>query len=488
MKKISILLVLSCLLALFGCSKEITTGVQQQETQADVTHELTAEEARKIAREAYVYGFPLVMNYKTLSAYTLNKKSKEYKGEFNTKSCEARVYTPEDKAIVTPNSDTPYCIFWSDISKEPVVISVPEIDAERYYSFQLIDLFSHNFAYIGTLSTGSQAGKYLIAPSNWEGDKPEGISDIIRCESDLFLTIVRTQLMDENDLNKVEAIQNEYQIQLLSSYLGKEVSKVSDKKDWPIWNEGDQFTEASFKYADVVLNMTQKIESETALRVQFAKLGIGTDEPFNFESFDKEIQDAIKAGVKEGFAEIEDFIEQHKKDPLGSTKMFGTRSFLNQSAKENYNLKNMFLPRAVAADRGLYGNSAAEATYPFYFVDADGNPLNAAENNYTITFTKTDFPPVKSFWSLTMYDGKSQLLIDNPLNRYLLNSPMMDEFVMNEDGSLTLYVQKESPGKELEANWLPAPDGPFYAVMRLYGPKDEALNGEWINPPLVKVQ
>lgn len=486
MKKISILLVLSVLLALFGCSKEVTTGMQQQETPAAITDELTADEARKIAREAYVYGFPLVVNYKTLYAYTLNNKSKEYKGEFNTKSCEARVYTPEDKAIVTPNSDTPYCMFWSDISNEPVVISVPDINADRFYHFQLIDLFSHNFAYIGTLSTGSQAGKYLIAPSNWEGDKPEGISDIIRCESDLFFTIVRTQLMDENDLSKVEAIQNEYQIQLLSSYLGKEAAKASDKKDWPTWNEGDQFTEASFKYVDVVLNMTQKIESETALRVQFAKLGIGTDAPFNFESFDKEIQDAIKAGVKEGFAEIEAFVKVHGTDPLSSTKIFGTRAFLTQSAKKNYNFNNMFLPRAVAADRGLYGNSAAEATYPTYFVDADGSPLNAAKNNYTITFEKTELPPVKAFWSLTMYDGKSQLLINNPLNRYLLNSPMMDDFVMNEDGSLTLYVQKESPGKEFEANWLPAPDGPFYAVMRLYGPKKEALEGKWTNPPMRK--
>ncbi|MGB5203647.1 DUF1254 domain-containing protein [Eudoraea sp.] len=452
----------------------------------NLKNELTPDQAKEIAKEAYIYGFPLVVNYKTLYAYTLDKNSTEYKGEFNIKSCEARVYTPNDKAIVTPNSDTPYCMFWSDISKEPVVFSVPEMEAERYYSFQFIDLFTHNFAYIGTLSTGNKAGKYLIASSSWEGDKPKGIIDIIRCESDLFFTIVRTQLMDENDLNKVEAIQDEYQIQLLSSYLGKEAVKAADKKDWPVWNEGDQFTEASFKYIDVVLNLTEKIESETALREKFAKLGIGTSEPFDFESFEIEIQEAIKTGVKEGFAEMEEFIKQHGSDPLGSTKMFGTRSFLNQSAKENYELETMFILRAVVAHLGLYGNSAAEATYPTYLVDNEGNGLDAAENNYTITFGKTELPPVKAFWSFTMYDGKTQLLIDNPLNRYLLNSPMMDDFVMNEDGSLTLYMQKESPGAALEANWLPAPDGPFYAVMRLYGPKEEALKGTWINPQIVK--
>lgn len=448
--------------------------------------ELSPAEAQQIAKQAYIYGFPLVMNYKTLYAYTLDKNSKEYKGDFNVKSCEARVYTPNDKAIVTPNSDTPYCMFWSDISNEPVVVSVPAMEDNRYYSFQFIDLFTHNFAYIGSLSTGNKAGVYLIASNNWKGNKPEGITDVIRCESDLFLTIVRTQLMGESDIENVKAIQNQYQIQLLSDYLGEKSIPTIIKKEWLVWNEGDQFTEASFKYIDVVLNLTENIASETNLREQFAKLGIGTPEPFTIESFDPVIKEAIKAGVKEGFKEIEEFIKQHGSDPLGSAKMFGTRNFLDQSAKENYGLETMFILRAVVAHMGLYGNSAAEATYPTYLVDAEGDPLNAAENNYTITFKKNELPPVKSFWSFTMYDGKTQLLIENPLNRYLLNSTMMDDFVLNEDGSLTLYMQKESPEKGLESNWLPAPNGPFYAVMRLYGPKDKVLKGEWVNPSMFK--
>lgn len=448
--------------------------------------ELNPQQAKEIAKEAYVYGFPLVMNYKTLYAYTLDKSSKEFKGDFNTKSCEARVYTPEDKAVVTPNSDTPYCMFWSDISNEPIVISVPEIEPDRFYHFQFVDLFSHNFAYVGTLSTGNGAGKYLIAPSHWKGEKPKGISDIIYCETDLFLTIVRTQLMDESDLNKVEAIQSEYEVQMLSAYLGKEQKKELSKNDWLVWNEGDQFTEASFNYIDFVLNLTQEIESEKELRKEFAKLGIGTSEPFNLEGFDNEIQEAIKAGVKEGFAEMEDFIKQYGSDPLGSAKMFGTRSFLTESAKNNYQLETMFLPRAIVAHMGLYGNSAFEATYPTYLTDGEGMPMDASLNNYTMTFKKGELPPVKAFWSFTMYDGVTQLLIDNELDRYLINSGMMDDFVMNDDGSLTIYIQKESPGKELEANWLPAPNGPFYCVMRLYGPKEEALSGEWVNPVIKK--
>jgi len=221
---------------------------------------------------------------------------------------------------------------------------------------------------------------------------------------------------------------------------------------------------------------------------RFAKIGLGTEAAFDINKFSPKIQQALRDGVKEGFAEIEAFVAKNAKDPLASTKMFGTRAFLNESAKKNYNSDNFFLPRAVAAHMGLYGNSAEEALYPMYLIDAEGKPLNGAENKYTLTFQKGELPPVTAFWSLTMYDGKTQLLIDNPINRYLLNSSMMDDFVFNKDGSLTLYVQKESPGKELESNWLPAPNGPFYGVMRLYGPKKEAIEGKWSNPKLQKVK
>jgi hypothetical protein len=141
----------------------------------------------------------------------------------------------------------------------------------------------------------------------------------------------------------------------------------------------------------------------------------------------------------------------------------------------------------VGAHLGLYANSGAEAVYPTYKTDADREPLNAAENNYTLTFSKEKLPLVQAFWSLTMYDGKTQLLADNPLDRYLLNSPMMDQFTLNEDGSLTLLIQREHPGAAEEANWLPAPDGPFYLILRLYGPDEKVLAGQWQHPPVRKV-
>jgi len=202
---------------------------------------------------------------------------------------------------------------------------------------------------------------------------------------------------------------------------------------------------------------------------------------------DEEEKDAVKL-AKEGFKELEAFIEREAKDPLASAKIFGTREFLTKSATKYYNAPNFFVMRSVAAHMGLYGNSGAEAIYPTFLVDGDGKPLNASDNTYTLTFKKEELPPVKAFWSLTMYDGATQLLVRNPLNRYLLNSAMMDQFEKETDGSIVLYIQKESPGKDKQANWLPAPAGPLYMVLRLYGPEPEALEGKWLPPVLEKVK
>ncbi len=448
--------------------------------------ELTPDEAKQIAKEAYIYGFPMVLNYKTMYSYAVDKKSPEYKGEFNNLGCVARVFTPEDKAVVTPNSDTPYCMSWVDMRAEPIVFTIPEIEKERFYEVQLIDLYTHNFAYISTVATGNVPGNYLLAGPDWNGEIPKGITKIIPCETQFLFSIHRTQLFNPSDIDNVKNIQNGYGVEPLSTYLGTKAPSAAAAIDFPQWNEGAEFDTQFFNYLNFMMSLVKTPQEEQELMKRFAMIGLGDKGKFDIKKFSPEIQKALAEGVQEGFAAMEEFVKKYTSDPLVSAKIFGTRAFLNKSAKENYKLDNLFILRAVAAFRGLYGNSGKEAIYPTYMADAVGIPLNASQNKYTLTLKKDEFPPVTAFWSLTMYDGKTQLLIDNPLNRYLLNSPMMDDFVMNEDGSLTIYVQKESPGKKLESNWLPAPDGSFYAVMRLYGPKKEALEGEWVNPPLVK--
>ena len=486
MKKFGLILSFFALVMLFGCTKEETTEAQKQVTATKSTQELTPDEAKAIAKEAYVYGFPMVVNYKTMYMYVLNEKSPEYKGPFNYLGCDARLFTPEDKAVVTPNSDTPYCMFWVDLRQEPVVVSVPEMEPERFYHFQLIDLYTHNFAYIGTLTTGNGSGKYLIAGPGWKGQKPEGINEVINCETDIFFVVVRTQLFNPEDIDNVKKIQDAYDLKGLSAYLGRQAPPAAPRIDFPEWKEGEQFTAGSFNYIDFMLNLVNPVDEEKELMKRFAKIGLGTDEPFDINTFSPEIAEAIKGGVKDGFKEIEAFIAKETKDPLGSAKIFGTREFLTKSATANYGLTNFYILRAVAAHMGLYGNSGAEAIYPLYMADSDGMPLNASDNKYTLTFKSEDLPPVKSFWSLSMYDGKTQLFIENLLDRYLLNSTMMDQFKKDTNGSITFYIQKDSPGKDKESNWLPAPDGPLYMVMRLYGPEPDALEGRWTPPKVEK--
>ena len=202
---------------------------------------LTPEEAQAIAAEAYVYGFPMVMGYKTMYAYAVDEKSPEYKGPFNHIGCEARVYTSDDKAIVTPNSDTPYCFVWADLRQEPLVLTVPKLEAERFYHWQLIDLYTHNFAYVGTLTTGNGANKFLIAGPNWTGAKPPGINKVMASETDFIFVVVRTQLFSPDDLPQVKKIQSAYKVEPLSASLGNKVPKTPTLPEFPKWVEGAQF-------------------------------------------------------------------------------------------------------------------------------------------------------------------------------------------------------------------------------------------------------
>jgi len=181
---------------------------------------ISAEEAQAIAKEAYIYGFPMVMGYKTMYTYAIDESSPEYKGPFDEVACDARLFTPDDKAIVTPNADTPYCMFWMDLREEPLVITVPEMEPERFYHWQLVDLYTHNFAYVGTLTTGNGSAKYLVTGPNWTGDKPDGVIDVIRSETDFVFNIIRTQLLGQDDLERVKEIQASYDVQSLRVYMG----------------------------------------------------------------------------------------------------------------------------------------------------------------------------------------------------------------------------------------------------------------------------
>jgi hypothetical protein len=417
----------------------------------------------------------LVTNYETLHKQAVDTTGHDYRAPFNTIANLANVATPEDKFVVTPNSDTPYSFLWMDLRAEPVVVTMPKVEKSRYYSGQLIDLYTFNFAYIGTRTYGNDGGDFLVAGPDWSADAPRGIKAVLHSETEFAYILFRTQLFDPSDLGNVKNIQAGYKAQPLSRFLGKPAPNPAPPVNWPAPTADMLASPSVFSYLNFMLQFCPTNPSEKNLMERFAKLNIGAGETFDFAKLSPELQKAVTNGIADVGQDVGALMKRINAGEISSADLFGTREFL----------KNNYLYRFVGAKLGLYGNSGEEAIYPPYFVDGSHQPLDAARARYTLLFPKGHLPPAKAFWSLTMYDGKTQFLVANPLKRYLLNSTMLKSFNYGADGSLTLYVQKDSPGAAEESNWLPAPDGPFYAILRIYMPALEVQNGTWKKPEMV---
>jgi len=472
MRNVNLIRAIACTMALLASVAFSTAHAQTSVTPA---------EARAIAKEAYIYANPLADSYRILYGSFVDRNNPEYKAPWNQIKNISRVYTPDDKAVQTPNSDTPYGWLGLDLRTEPYVLTVPPIEKGRYFSIQLIDLYTHNFNYIGSRTTGNDGGNFLIAGPNWKGNAPGGIKKVIHSETELAIAVYRTQLFNPGDIENVKAIQAAYKVQSLSAFLGRPAPKAAPAIHFIKPLTRDEITKSPkiFQQLNFVLQFCPTHPSEQELMARFAKLDIGAGKTFDWDKFSPEIQAAIGQGITDawaGFAKLKKRIEAGE---VGSGDVFGTRE----------HLKNNYVYRMAGAVLGIWGNSAQEAIYPTYMVDADGQKLDGA-HRYTLRFTPGQLPPVNSFWSLTMYELPASLLAANPIDRYLLNSPMLPDFVPDADGGIgiTLYIQHDSPGKAQEPNWLPAPKGPFVVVMRLYWPKAEALDGTWKLPPLKRVQ
>lgn len=443
---------------------------------------LTAAEAKSIAEEAAIYGLPMLMNYSVLYQFAVDQSSSQYKAPFNRIKNQASLASPKDTAIVTPNSDTVYSFVWMDLRTEPVVLCVPEIEKSRYYSIQLVNLYTYNFGYIGSRATGNGAGCYAVSGPEWVGERPAGIDGVIRSSTAFAFAIYRTQVFGPSDLDTVRSVQAGYSVAPLSRYLKADAPARKPAVDWMKFDR-DTARKDPLSFLAFILQFAPVVgaaEVEKPFREKLARIGVEAGKPFPSIELSNEIKTAIAEGLEAGAKQA-----AAKKAKVGqvvngwqiSKGLFGDRSMM----------KDDYLMRAAAALVGLYGNDAEEAFYPLTRLDGEGKELDGSSKNYTLTFPADALPPVKAFWSVTMYDGKTQLLVDNPLDRYLINSPMLPELQKNEDGSLTLHIQHREPtDAKAKANWLPAPDGPIYMVMRLYWPADAALNGSW-QPPAISV-
>jgi hypothetical protein len=361
-----------------------------------------------------------------------------------------------------------------------MVITVPPIEKTRYFSVQLIDLYTFNFGYIGSRSTGSDGGSFVVVGPGWKGAPPLGIKKVFRCETEFALAGFRTQLFNPGDLENVKEVQAGYKAQPLSQFLGRPAPPATPTIDFikPLTSDQQRTLPEFFNILNFVLEFCPTHPSEKELMVRFAKLNIGAGKNFDVAKLSPEMQKAVEDGIADAWQAFAEAKKQVDAGKVTAGDFLGTREYL----------KNNYMYRMLAAVLIIYGNSKQEAMYPVYTVDASGQKLDGAQGRYMLRFLPDQLPPVNAFWSLTMYELPSRLLVANPLNRYLINSPMLPDLKRDANGGLTLYIQHDSPGKDKESNWLPAPSGPFLMFLRLFWPKPEALDGTWKQPPLRRAE
>jgi hypothetical protein len=437
---------------------------------------LTEEEAHAIGVDAYVYLYPLVTMDITRKQLT-NTDQGFGRGPMNAFH-NIPAYPPaSDKSVVRTNYDTLYSLSYLDLLKEPVVVSVPDT-AGRFYLLPMLDMWTDVFASPGWRTTETQAANFLVTPPGWTGTVP---ADFTRIDAPTpYVWIIgRTKTDDPPDYDAVHKIQAGYKITPLSQW-GKTPTPVElkvdpsvDMKTPPRQQVDTMPVGRFFAYGAELMGQQPPHVTDQPVLAQMKKLGIEPGKPFDMAKVDPAIATGL-ATVAEDGQKLMDW-----KLPTVARVVNGWS--MNTDTMGVYG--NYYLKRAIVTRLGLGANLPEDAIYLLNLADESGKPLDGA-NKYTLHFDKATAPPVNAFWSVTMYNPEG-FAYPNSLDRQAVSSWM--PFKYNSDGSLDIYFQNESPGKEKEANWLPSPKGAFNMTMRLYGPKSEALTGRWNPPPIVKL-
>jgi len=384
--------------------------------------------------------------------------------------------TADMRAVVRPNFDTLYSSAWLDLTKEPVIVSAPDTNG-RYYLLPMLDMWTDVFASPGWRTTGTGAGDFLIAPPGWSGTVPAEVTRIDAPTPYVWI-IGRTKTDGPADYDAVHKIQAGYKITPLSQW-GKQpvppeakIDANIDMKTPPKKQVDSMEAGKYFAYAAELLKLQPPHLTDQPIIAQLERLGFEVGKSFNLDTADP----AVKKGLESAPADAQKLMAWK----LPTIARVANGWSMNTDTMGVYG--NYYLKRAMIAQAGLGANLPEDAIYPLNLGDNEGKPLDGA-NDYTIHFAKDQIPPAQAFWSITLYDNEG-FQVANPLNRFAVSSWM--PFAYNTDGSLDLYFQNESPGAGKEANWLPAPKGPYNLTMRIYAPSSDALTGKWTPPPVTK--
>jgi hypothetical protein len=430
--------------------------------------DLSPDSVRAIARDAYIYGYPIVENYRIIYQSAQDTGFSKY-APFNTFYHEPDVAGPKDTLFVAPNGDTPYSYAVFDLRQGPVVIRIPAADHGRYFVFPLYDMFTHIIYSLSPRTVRPEGGRFLLASVDWKGKLPQGIDTVLRSETDFVYTIVRTQLFSRDDLTMVHKFQSQYRIESLAAFNGQAAPAVGKGFTHLPLEPENPSTPAQLAFFDLLnscLAFCHPHASETDLLKRFAQIGVIAGKPFvgGDSSFNASVLAGI-ADAKKAFTEKVPTVKY-------AAELFGTRE----------QLKNDYLARGVGAWVGIYANQLEEFMgLQGYERQADGKPYDG-HNQYTVTFKKDEFPPVGAFWSVTVYALPSRFMYANEINRNLISSSMLKELHWNADSSLTIYLQHTMPQGVHARNWLPVPLGPFTMAFRTYLPGEAIRSGKYRVP------
>ena len=440
---------------------------------------VSEKEAYEIGVEAYIYLYPLVEMDVTRRQLTNIEAGKMFgRGPMNTFS-HARTFPPaEFREVVRPNFDTLYSSGWLDLTKEPVIVSVPDTQG-RYYLLPMLDMWTDVFASPGKRTTGTEAGHFAVVPPGWKGTLPHGV-ERIDAPTPYVWIIGRTQTNGPKDYQAVHKVQDGYKMTPLLQW-GKAPKPVTvkidttvDMKTPPLEQVNKMPAGKYFAYAAELLkgNPTHVTDQPTVARMK--RIGIEAGKSFDFSKADLAVKRALERAAADGLKLM------YAKIPTLARVVNGWQ--MNTDTMGVYG--TYYLKRAIVALIGLGANLPEDAIYPQNLADSDGKSLDGA-HKYVLRFKKEELPPAGAFWSVTLYD-KDGFQVANSLNRFAIGD--RDGLKLNADGSLELYIQRESPGADKEPNWLPVPAGPFNLTMRVYAPRVEALDGRWAPPPVMPVK
>jgi hypothetical protein len=432
--------------------------------------DLTDRELSDLVQRAYIYSFPVYEMVRTRYMAVYNPANPG-RTALNRFVHARKLADSTARAVTTPNNDTLFSSAWLDLSKQPLVLSVPDT-AGRYYSMAFMDFYTNNFAYVGRRVTGTQAGRYLVVGPNWSGKVPPGMP-MIKAPTNSVWLLGRTLVDNEEDLPNVYRIQAQYTLTPLSVWTKKEAAgnppKAKNPPPAPDPKDPWQF----FRIINLALTENPPPADEAPFMAELAQIGLGPNQTFDPVRFSEAQRQVILRAMKEAAQGIR----------TGFSQTSRVRQGWAYPPPNLGNYGKAYPLRAVVALKGLAALERAEAFYLTALTDKEGRPLDS-ENHYRLHFDKGQLPPVKAFWSISMYEvtpEKRAFFADNPIHRYSIGDRTKG-LKFNPDGSLDILMQRQPPGRELESNWLPVPAGVFRVTFRAYQPGPAILDGTYVLP------